>query len=388
MRSVEGRRGSVRAVVVAVLSLVVAMQAGAARAEPGVTANRILIGQAASTTSSIVGGSVKEQIAGANVYFNFINSKGGVYGRKIELKVEDDNFDPKKTPEVVKQLINVDKVFALFMIRGAAHVEACMPIIEQERVPLIAPSTGAISLHRPVHRYIFNVRAKFQDEVARAVNQMATTGITNIGMFYANDSFGQDVLDGFNTSMAARGLKPALVQGFKRPMPADIGANVQAFLKTEAQAVFVIGTGGEAVRFIKEMKKAGSTSQFITLSTNAAQSFINALGPDGRGVIITQVVPGTSTGGMPIVREYSQLAKEQGVPDTSAGMEGFMGAKVLVEGLRRAGRDLTREKLVNALDTLSGYDLGGIVISYGPTDHSGSDFVEMSIISTGGKVIR
>lgn len=371
----------------AVLSFVLATATVAARAEPGVTADRILIGQAASTTSPVVGGSVKEQIAGANVYFSMVNAKGGIYGRKIELKVVDDDFNPKKTPVVVKQLIDVDKVFALFMIRGAAHVEACLPILAKDRVPLVAPSTGAITLHRPVQRYVFNVRAKFQDEVSRAINQMATTGITSMGMFYADDSFGQDALDGFKTAMNARGLQPSLVQPFKRPMT-DISANVQAFLKAAPQAVFVIGTGGEAVKFIKEMKKGGSTSQFITLSTNAAQSFINALGPDGRGVIITQVVPATSSGGMSIVHEYELMAKEQGVRTTDAGMEGFMGAKVLVEGLRRAGRDLTRERLVNALETFNGYDLGGIVISYGPTDHTGSDFVEMSIISEGGKVIR
>ncbi|MCA3193496.1 MULTISPECIES: ABC transporter substrate-binding protein [unclassified Cupriavidus] len=358
----------------------------AAHAEPGITKSAIRIGQSAGV-SGPVAGSVKEQIAGAQVYLNHVNANGGVAGRRIELLTYDDGFDARRTPDNVRKLIGEDKVFALFMVRGTPQNESILPIIGAEKVPLVAPLTGAITLHRPVNRYVFNVRAKYQDEVARAINHLATSGMSRIAIFYANDGFGQDVFEGFNTALQARGVQPAGAASFNRPM-GDIGQGVASINKANPQAVMVIGSGSEAARIIREMKKAGSQAQFVTLSNNAADSFIKELGDDGKGLIITQVVPGMNSSQMSIASEYRGLAKAQKLEPSNAGMEGFMSAKVLVEGLRRAGPEPTREKLVAALEGLRDYDLGGILISYSPTRHTGSSFVEMSIVSSTGKLIR
>lgn len=357
-----------------------------ALAEPGIGKSTIRIGQSAGV-SGPVAGSVKEQIAGAQVYLNHVNANGGVAGRKIELLTYDDGFDAKRTPDNVRKLIGEDKVFALFMVRGTPQNESILPIIGAEKVPLIAPLTGAITLHRPVNRYVFNVRAKYQDEVARAINHLATSGMSRIAIFYANDGFGQDVFEGFNTALQARGVQPAGAASFNRPM-GDISQGVATVNKANPQAVMVIGSGSEAARIIREMKKAGSAAQFVTLSNNAADSFIKELGDDGNGLIITQVVPGMNSSQMSIASEYRGMAKAQKVEPSNAGMEGFMSAKVLVEGLRRAGPEPTREKLIAALENLRDYDLGGILISYSPTRHTGSSFVEMSIVSSTGKLIR
>ncbi|PWK33147.1 ABC transporter substrate-binding protein [Cupriavidus plantarum] len=357
-----------------------------ASAEPGIGRNTIRIGQSAGVTGPVAG-SVKEQIAGAHVYLSTVNAAGGIHGRKIELVTYDDGFDAKRTPDNVRKLIQEDKVFALFMVRGTPQNESILPIISAEKVPLVAPLTGAITLHRPVNRYVFNVRAKYQDEVARAINHLATSGMTRIAIFYANDGFGQDVYEGFTTALQARGVQPAGAASYARPM-GDIGQGVATLNKTNPQAVLVIGSGNEAARVIREMKRAGSQAQFVTLSNNAADSFIKDLGEDGRGLIITQVVPGTNSSQMTLASEYRSLARQQSVEPTNAGMEGFMSAKVLVEGLRRAGPDPTREKLVAALENLRDYDLGGILISYSATRHTGSSFVEMSIVSSTGKLIR
>lgn len=287
----------------------------------------------------------------------------------------------------MRKLIQDEKVFALFMVRGTPQNESILPIIAAEKIPLVAPLTGAITLHRPVNRYVFNVRAKYQDEVARAINHLATSGMNRIAIFYANDGFGQDVYEGFTTALQARGVQPAGTASYARPM-GDIGAGVASVHKANPQAVLVIGSGSEAARIIREMKRAGSEAQFVTLSNNAADSFIKELAEDGRGLIITQVVPGTNSSQMTLASEYRSLARRQNVEPTNAGMEGFMSAKVLVEGLRRAGPEPTREKLVAALEALRDFDLGGILISYSPTRHTGSSFVEMSIVSSTGKLIR
>ncbi|CAG2141646.1 ABC transporter substrate-binding protein [Cupriavidus numazuensis] len=368
------------------LAATLGFTAPAAFAEPGVSKTTIRIGQSAGV-SGPVAGSVKEQIEGAQVYLRAVNANGGVAGRRIELVTLDDGFDAKRTPDNVRKLIDDEKVFALFMVRGTPQNESILPIIATEKVPLIAPLTGAITLHRPVNRYVFNVRAKYQDEVARAINHLSTSGMTRIAIVYANDGFGKDVYEGFNIALQARGTQPAASASFARPM-GDITQQVATVNKAEPQAVLVIGSGSEAARVIRDMRKAGSQAQFVTLSNNAADSFIKELGEDARGLIITQVVPGTNSSQMTLASEYRSLARQQGVVLTNAGMEGFMSAKVLVEGLRRAGPDLTRERLVTALENLRDYDMGGILISYSPTRHTGSSFVEMSIVSSTGKLIR
>ncbi|MBF6988496.1 MULTISPECIES: ABC transporter substrate-binding protein [Cupriavidus] len=357
-----------------------------AQAEPGVTRNTIRIGQSAGITGPVAG-SVKEQIAGAQVYLRTVNASGGVAGRRIELVTYDDGFDAKRTPDNVRKLLDEDKVFALFMVRGTPQNESILPLVAAHKVPLVAPLTGAITLHRPVNRYVFNVRAKYQDEVARAINHLATTGMSRIGIFHTTDGFGQDVLEGYTTALQARGVQPAATVSFARPM-GDISQGVATMNKANPQAVLVIGSGSEAARIIRELRSAGSQAQFVTLSNNAADSFIRELGDDARGLIITQVVPGTNSSQMTLASEYRSQARQQGVEPSNAGMEGFMSAKVLVEGLRRAGPEPTRERLVSALEGLRDYDLGGILISYSPTRHTGSSFVEMSIVSSTGKLIR
>ncbi len=368
------------------LAATLGFAAPAAFAEQGVSKATVRIGQSAGVTGPVAG-SVKEQIEGAQIYLRAVNANGGVAGRRIELVTLDDGFDAKRTPDNVRKLLQEEKVFALFMVRGTPQNESILPIIAAEKVPLVAPLTGAITLHRPVNRYIFNVRAKYQDEVARAINHLATSGMTRIAIVYASDGFGKDVYEGFNIALQARGVQPAAAASFARPM-GDITQQVATVNKADPQAVLVIGSGSEAARVIRDMRKAGSQAQFVTLSNNAADSFIKELGEDARGLIITQVVPGMNSSQMSLASEYRSLARQQGVATTNAGMEGFMSAKVLVEGLRRAGPDLTRERLVSALENLRDYDLGGILISYSPTRHTGSSFVEMSIVSSTGKLIR
>lgn len=368
------------------LAATLASVAPASRAETGVTKTTIRIGQSAGV-SGPVAGSVKEQIAGAQVYLRSVNASGGVAGRRIELITYDDGFDARRTPDNVRKLIQEDKVFALFMVRGTPQNESILPLVAADKIPLIAPLTGAITLHRPVNRYVFNVRAKYQDEVARAINHLATSGMSRIAIFHASDGFGQDVYEGFATAMQARGVQPAAVASFARPM-GDIAQGIATINKANPQAVLVIGSGSEAARFIREARRAGSEAQFVTLSNNAADAFIKELGDDARGLIITQVVPGTNSSQMSLASEYRSLARQQGAETSNAGMEGFMSAKVLVEGIRRAGPDLTRERLIGALEAMRDYDLGGILISYSSARHTGSSFVEMSIVSSTGKLIR
>lgn len=352
---------------------------------PGAGGDKVVIGQVAGLTGPVAG-SVHEQVLGAQVYFKAINDKGGISGRRIELRSEDDGFDPQRTPDAARKLIQ-QGVLALFMVRGTGNTESILPLLDKEGVPLVAPATGASSLHLPVRRWVFNVRAPYQMEVSAAVRHLATLGVTRLAMFHVDDAFGADALAAFKKALAEQGQEAALVQSYKRPA-GDISNEVKRFVRAAPGAVLVIGSAKETANFIGKFRDAGGVSQLITLSNNAAQAFYDELGKGGSGVIVTQVVPDSGRFSMALAQEYRRLAREQGQAFTDAGMEGFMAAKVLVEGLRRAGNEPTREKLRSALESIRDFDIGGITISYGANDHTGSQFVETSIISASGRLIR
>lgn len=352
---------------------------------PGVGSDKVVIGQVAGLTGPVAG-SVREQVLGAQVYFKAMNDKGGIAGRRIELRSEDDGFDPQRTPDAAHKLIQ-QGVLALFMVRGTGNTESILPLLDREGVPLVAPATGASSLHLPVRRWVFNVRAPYQMEVSAAVRHLATLGVTRLAMFHVDDAFGADALAAFKKALAEQGQEAALVQSYKRPA-GDISNEVKRFVRAAPGAVFVIGSAKETANFIGKFRDTGGVSQLVTLSNNAAQAFYDELGRMGSGVIVTQVVPDSGRFSMALAQEYRRLAREQGQAFTDAGMEGFMAAKVLVEGLRRAGNEPTREKLRSALESIRDFDIGGITISYGANDHTGSQFVETSIISASGRLIR
>ncbi len=367
-------------------ALLLASLACTTHAEDGVTDTTILLGQTVGVTG-IVAAPVKEMNEGALAYFNSINKKGGVNGRKIELHTLDDKFDPELTKANAETLITKEHVFALFQGRGTPHTQGLLPLLETHKIPLIAPSTGAAVFHEPVNRWVFNIRAKYQDEVAKAVEQFATVGIKSIGMLHVDDAFGQDCLTGFNKAMAGRKLTPAIITRFDRVKP-DYKAAAAEVIKANPQALIISSSSKNTIELIKAFRAAGSNIQIMTLSNNSSAAFVKELGAAGQGVVVSQVTPAPHLVSTTLGQEFKIAAKATGATVSYAAMEGFINAKVLVEGLRRAGRNLTREGLVHALESMQRVDLGGILITYGEDDHTGSDFVELTIIGKDGRFIR
>lgn len=355
-------------------------------AETGVTDNTILIGRTTGVTGQVAG-AIKENTEAIDAYLAWVNKNGGVNGRKIVLKTLDDGFVPKNAGENARKLIEDDRVFALFMPRGTPHTEAVLLVSEPAGVPVIAPSTGAEIFHKPVRPLVFNVRAKYQDEVMAAVRHFATLAVNRIAFVAPTDSFGADALQGFEKGMEKEGLKPVLVKSFDRAKGDSISA-VPDMLKADPQAIIVIASGTAAVSFIREMHAQGSHAQFVTLSNNSSAAFVKDLDKDGRGVLMTQVSPAADGGLTLLGKEFNRIAKPAGATPSYAAMEAFCAVKVMVEGLRRAGRDLTRKRFVAALDGMRKYDLGDMVVDYSPTRHTGSTYVEMTMIGAGGNFIR
>ena len=356
-----------------------ALVGGAAQAQ-------ILIGQTAGFSGPVASG-VKEASDGARLYIDAVNAKGGVNGQQIELISMDDKFEAKLAAENARQLIKDRHVIALFLNRGTPPTEAINPVLEEFGVPLIGPSTGAMVLHQPVKKYIFNVRATYQREAEKAVEHLHTLGVQRIAIIHTDDSFGLDGLQGAMRGFQKAKLEPVTVLKTNRKNP-DFNALAGPIGKTQTQAVIWIGSGTHVVDGLKALHAAGQTPQVVTLSNNAASGFVKALGDHARGVVVSQVFPSVRSGSVPMVKEAQTLAAAKKMTLSPAMLEGFAAAKVLVEGLQRAGKSPTRERLRAALEGMKSYNLGGLEVGYGPDDHTGLDYVELSIIGADGRFIR
>lgn len=284
---------------------------------------------------------MKEITQGANLYFDAVNAKGGVNGSKIELISLDHKLDVKLAVENARTLIEQKNLVAMFLTRGTRHTEAIIPLLDKYGVPLLGPSTGAMVLHQPVKRHVFNVRTTYQREAEKAVAHLNSMGVTRVAIVYADDSFGINGMTGAERGMTTAKLKPVAVEKFDRNTP-DFAPIAPRIYQSNAQAIVMVAPPQAMVDGIKAFRAAGSTARIVTLSNHAASGFIKSLGENGRGVIVSQVFPNARSIAYPMVKEA----------------------------------------LIRKLDS------GGLELSYSPEDHTGLDFADLSIIGTDGKFKR
>ena len=354
---------------------------------PGVTAKSILLGQSAAFSGPAAQLGIQMNI-GTKAYFDSVNAQGGVYGRKIELKTRDDRYEASLCVENTRTFIEEDKVFALISYVGTPTTVAAMPIFTQAKVPLVGPFTGAESLRDPVNRYIFNVRASYYNETEKIVEQLVSTGNHKIAVFYQDDAYGQAGLKGVELAMTKRDMKISALGKVERNTINVEGA-AKAINAVQPDGVIMISAYTSITEFVRQMKNAGSTTQFHNVSFVGSKALADTLKDEGYGVAISQVVPFPWSPSVPIVKEYEQVLTHAGINDFNfSSLEGYIVGKVMVEGLKRAGKDLTREKLIAALEGMNNVDLGDFVIGFSPTNHSGSKFVDLTMIGHAGKFIK
>ncbi len=358
-----------------------------ATAENGVTNDKILLGQAAvfSGPAAQLGIQMRN---GVKAYLDYINDKGGVHGRKVELVAEDDFYESARAPAASKKLIDEHKVFALIGYVGTPTGVAHLPVVTQAKVPLVGMFTGAEVLRVPFNRYIFHVRASYYDETEKIVEQILSVGGRNVAVFYQNDAYGLAGLAGTEIAMKKRNLKVSVTSTVERNT-VQVEEAVKTIQAAKPDAVVMISAYTSIAEFVRQMQKAGSNATFYNVSFVGSKALSDALGKDGVGVAISQVVPFPWGTAVPVVKEYQQLSKKAGFTDYNfSAMEGFLSAKVAVEGLRRAGRNLTRDGFIAALEKMQDVDLGGFYVGYSPTNRAGSKFVDLTIIGRGGKFLR
>ena len=356
-------------------------------AQTGVTEKEILIGQFAATTGPAAQLGQRMQI-GMQAYFSSVNAQGGVNGRSIKLITRDDGYEPEKAAAAVNALINEDKVFALAGSVGTPTGLAALPILTEAQVPLIGMFTGAQALREPFNRQVFHVRASYFDETERIVQHLTTLGAKKIAVFYQNDAYGKAGLEGVIRALAKRQLKPVVTATVERNS-VDVAQSLENILKSEPEAVVQISAYKSCAAFIKQARSKGYGGQFFNVSFVGSRALADELGDAGQGVVISQVVPFPYAQSSTIVREYQQRMTEAGHKDFDfSSLEGYLTARILVEGLRRAGKNLSREALINGLESIRDFNLGGFTVNYSAKDHQASNFTDLTIIGRGGKFMR
>lgn len=326
--------------------------------------------------------SMLELLSGAKLYFAEVNRAGGIKGRQIELVQRDDNFEVPRTIANVQKLIEVDQVHALLLVRGTPHNEAILPVIDKAGVPLIGPSTGAMSLHQPVKKHVFNVRTPYRYEAQKLAELLAVLGKHRICVIHVKDSFGTDVADGLMAGLASAKLKPIHVHTFDRAT-ADMSGFLPEVKRADPDAIVLIGAGKAVAEGIAAMRKLEIAAPVATVSNNASSGFIQSLGKNAHGVMVSQVFPDERLADIPLVLEARKLANHANVKLTPAMMEGFAAAKVTVEALRSCRGSCSRADLHQALESLN-VDLGGMRLAYSANDHTGVEFADLSIIDRKG----
>jgi branched-chain amino acid transport system substrate-binding protein len=346
--------------------------------------NDIVIGNS-SPLGGPIGPSNKEALAAAQAYFDQINKRGGINGRKISFVVMDDKQDTKISVENTRQLIEKNNALALILYRTSPVLEAVIPIAEAARVPILFPQVGPSFAYDEKHKNIFTIRATYQAEARIAIEQATRLGLTRIAILQADDAFGKDAIKGAEAAMLAAKISPVAVEKFDNKT-SEVTAAIDAFVKAKPQAVLVLASAKGASNLIKGARLKGLTTQFITLSNTSSRAFVEELGEAGRGVGIMQVVPNPLRGNA-LAADFTKMLET--VPDVKpshAALQGYLSARLLVEALQKSGKNITREKLVDALESIN-IDYGGFRIKFSPTDHHGSDFVELSIIGKDGKIL-
>lgn len=367
-----------------ILSIGLLTSASLFAGDAGVSDTEILIGSSAVLTGPL-GPQTTEYTVGSGLYFDSINASGGIFGRKLVYKPMDDGFDVKRTVENTRKMVLEDKVFLIYNSTGTANTAAILPLLSETKTVSFGPVTGASTFRDNYNRYLFNVRASYAHEAQRIVQQQLLVGITKVAMVYQDDGFGNALMAEVKAAAEARKLDlPTFIK--IDPKAPDFKAAAAAVVLADPQAV-VMGTAGLTFTgFVKALNATAARPVVYGFSVVSTDVLNRELGATARGIVLAQIMPSLRNAAVPVVQEYLRLlkAKNAEAKPSSSQFEGFIHAKVLVEGLRRAGKNLSTESFIKGLETGGDISFGKFVAHYSPRSHTGSSYVELAILDSEG----
>ena len=369
-------------------TIVIGISSAAAQT-PGVTDNSILIGSCSALDgpAHVLG---RQTVLGASAYLHMINDEGGVFGRKVQLEAFDDSYDPDKAPACFRRMLK-EGVFALGFFVGTPTAKVYVPMAQEEKIPVVGLFTGAQMLYEPLKHEIINVRASYYDETREQVDKLWEVNIRKIAVIYQDDPFGKAVLEGVKLALQKHNATPVALGTFVRNT-VDVDAGMRDVVASHPQAVVIAGPYAPAAAIVKQAHATGWRPQFLTVSFVGTEEFIKEAGADAEGTIITQVMPPYDRTEYPTVAKYQQCLTKYspGEAPSFVSLEGFVDAMVVVEGLKRAGKDLTREKFISGIESIHSQNAGlgpRLILGYSATDHKGFDNVYPTVVKGGQPVL-
>ncbi|MGD1926387.1 MAG: ABC transporter substrate-binding protein [Paracoccaceae bacterium] len=354
-------------------------------AEDGVVPESITFGQVAAFDgpAAALGSGMNDGIQAA---FAEANAAGGVHGRKLMLVAEDDGYEPDRSIAAVNEMINSGSIFGLIGPVGTPTSKATQPIATNAGVPFIGPFTGAGFLRDEALTNVANVRATYAAETEAWIKYLVDEqGMKDIAILYQDDGFGRVGLAGVNAALEQRGMSLVAEGTYTRNTTAVKSALLE-IRKAKPDAVVMVGAYKHIAEFIKLSRKLKFNPAFVNISFVGSAALANELGADGTGVIISQVVPFPWDTSIPVVAQY-QTAKKAVDPDAQpnfVSLEGYIVGRMTIAALEKAGPEPTRDAFMKAIQSMSSFDLGGAVLSYGPGDNQGLDNVFMTEITAHG----
>ncbi|MBI2770647.1 MAG: ABC transporter substrate-binding protein [Burkholderiales bacterium] len=356
---------------------------------PGVNRGEILLGQTAdfSASRSVI---TKAYAEGAHLYFDRLNKQGGIYGRKLRLLQLDDAYQAGKAMDNARKLVEGEQVFALMHSVGTAIVEKLIPYVEAQAVPHLHPLTGADQVRAPQlpSRQTFFLRASYRREVEKMVLQVKTLGISSIALVHEDEPFGQGIRALVQEAVQAHGLKLAATGVLPFNKPAEVARAVAAVARAQPTAVIMGSAGPSVENFMAAYHRQGGRAQYYCLSVSNVERLFKALGRQSEGIVVSQVMPAAQASNLPVARDYRQAAAAEDASPGSFGLEGFVSARIIADALQAAGPGLTRERFITALERPAVTQVGGFPLSYRGDVRSGSPFVELAMIGSGGRLLQ
>ncbi|MDR3616907.1 MAG: ABC transporter substrate-binding protein [Candidatus Obscuribacterales bacterium] len=348
----------------------------------GITDKEILLGSCASLEGpvAVVG---KQVVSGAMLYFNYVNSKGGINGRQIKLLSHDDSYDPDKAVQCFERL-QAEKVFAGACFVGAPPATKYVRLATTHNFPIVGFYTGWDAIYEPFRHNVIGVRASYSDEALAQVNHLWDVGFRKFAVIYQNDACGAATLEGVKRALKDHGSEIVGQGSFERGS-LEVNDAINLVKPNHPEVVVFDGTAPPIVKIIKQCHESGWHPLFSSVSFLPAEAFIKLAGKDAEGTVITQVVPPYDEIQLPTVALYRKLLETAtpGQKPTFAQFEGFVDALVVCNGLQEAGRNLTRSNFIKAIESFHNKDIGlgaEFKLNYGPADHKGFDHVCYTIV--------
>ncbi|MDO9482723.1 MAG: ABC transporter substrate-binding protein [Hydrogenophaga sp.] len=354
--------------------------------DAGVTPTEIKLG-ASAVLSGPLGPQTVQYGEGSRLLFDAINASGGIHGRKISYVTIDDGFNLQRAVENTRKLQNEHNVFMIFNSTGTAHTAAVLPMLKESKTILFGPVTGASALRDNFNPYVFHVRAGYANESTRMLSQLKQMGVKRVAFFYQDDGFGKTLLAEVKKSSASENL-PLVAEIKVDPAAPDFAAAAAATEQANPQAVIVGTAGLTFTNYVKAVQATASRPVFYGFSVVSLDGVQRELKEKARGIILAQIMPSLRNGTVPVVAEYLKLhaAKSPNTPPSASQFEGFVHARLLVEGLKRAGRDLNTASFIQAMEGAGEIAFGRFIAQYSPQSHNGSNYVELAIIDAEGNL--